>query len=124
MKTKISRDAALKARPVKVPPRRTEIKDGKLYVTVAYQRPRWQRWLGADERCERSYGLDAYGRDVYEACDGRTPVKQVIKRFGKRHKVSPVEAEKAVTMFLKTLMSRGLIGMEMPNSERGTRNAE
>ena len=111
MNARLTRQAALSACPVKTPPVRAETRNEKLYVTIEYQRPRWQRWLGADERCRREYGLDAYGREVYDACDGRASVHDIIRVFGKRHGISPAESEKAVTMFVKTLMSRGLIGI-------------
>jgi hypothetical protein len=107
----IDRRAALGAMPVKVPPQRTEEKNGKLYVTVRFQRPGWQRFLGADRTCERSFGLDAYGQEVYGYCNGETPVKEIIGRFAKRHHLSRAEAETAVTTFLKTLMGKGLVGM-------------
>lgn len=113
----ITRDDALEARPLQVPPVATKEKGPKLYVTVEYQRPLWQRLLGSGERCRREYGLDAYGREVYDACDGRTSVKKIVRRFAKHHRISSGEAEKAVTTFLKTLMSRGLVAMEMDTQE-------
>ncbi len=109
----IGRDTAMEARPMATPPARTEERDGKLYVTVRFFRPRWQRFLGADETCERSFGLDTYGRIVYESCDGKRSVKQIIKHFAGRVHVSQAEAEIAVTKFMQTLMKKGLIVMEI-----------
>lgn len=109
----LSRSDALRARPLQVPPVNTEEKGAKLYVTVKYRRPRWQRVLGAETCCNRTYGLDNYGREVYEACDGSISVQGIIARFAKHHGLSRAEAEKAVTAFMKTLMSRGIIGMAM-----------
>ena len=109
----IGRDAAMDARPIVTPPARTEEKENKLYVTVRFVRPRWQRFLGADEACERSFGLDTYGRIVYESCDGKRNVKQVIAHFAKKVHVSLPEAELAVTKFMQILMKKGLIVMEM-----------
>lgn len=107
----MTRDRAMAARPVQVPPLATEARNGKLYVTLAYERPRWQRLLGADSRCSRAYGLDAYGREVYEACDGRRTVAAIARCFAEAHALGVAEAEAAVTTFLQTLMSRGLVGM-------------
>ena len=112
-KPKILRETALSSVPVQVPPVKTEEKEGKLYVTATYQRPAWQRMLGADNDCNRTYGLDQYGREVYDSCNDKATVNQIIRRFAKRHKLSRTEAEKAVTTFMKTLMSRGLIGMRV-----------
>lgn len=108
-----ARNAALQARPLQSPPVRTEEKDGKYYVTIRFMRPRWQRVLGADETCERAFGLDAYGRIVYESCDGKRTVKQIVKHFAGKVHVSLPEAELAVTKFMQTLMKKGLILMEM-----------
>jgi len=108
-----SRKQALEAKPVAFPPVRKEMKGEKLYVTLEFVRPRWQRVLGADKLCERSFGLDAYGREVYAACDGKTPVKTIIRRFAKKNHIDPAEAERNLTMFMKTLIGKGLIGIPL-----------
>ena len=108
-----ARNAAMRGRPLQSPPVRTEEKDGKYYVTIRFLRPRWQRVLGADETCERSFGLDAYGRIVYDFCDGKRTVEQIVKRFAGKVHVSLPEAEMAVTKFMQTLMKKGLVVMEM-----------
>lgn len=107
------RRAAFRARPRINPPVRTARRDGKLYVTVRFQRPAWQRILGADARCERTFGLDAYGQDVYRWCDGRRTVEEVVRVFAEKTRISVPEAEMCVTRFLRTLLAKGLIVMEM-----------
>ena len=107
------RQAAMAAVPYPTPPVRREVKQGKLYVTVHYLRPRWQRMLGAERTCDRTLGLDAYGRQVYETCDGQRSVQQIIGDFARQAHVSKPEAELAVTQFLRTLLSKGLVVMEM-----------
>lgn len=107
------RHAALEAVPHRAPYVRREEKDGKLYVTVRFERPRWQRALGAQSECERTFGLDPYGRRVYECCDGRTPVSRIINQFAGQSRISRPEAELAVTRFMRTLLSKGLVVMEM-----------
>ncbi len=82
-------------------------------VTVRIRRAGWTRWLGGDEQIERTFALDPLGREVYDACDGRTAVRQIVRRFAAAHKVSVAEAEASVTVFLKTLMSKGLIAVEV-----------
>lgn len=108
-----ARDMALRARPHKLPPVQRESKDGKLYVTVQFNRPRWQQLLGAGVTCRRTFGLDTYGQRVYESCDGKRTVRDVIRRFAAATHVSVPEAEMAVTQFMRTLLSKGLIAMEM-----------
>ncbi|MBI1337016.1 MAG: PqqD family peptide modification chaperone [Phycisphaera sp.] len=107
------RNAALEAVPRKRPTVRKEEREGKLYVTVEYERPRWQRVLGADLTCERSFGLDAYGRMVYELCNGRWSVGKIVQRFSEQTHVSKPESEVAVTQFLRTLITKGLVVVEM-----------
>lgn len=108
-----AREAALRGRPHAVPPEKTETKGEKLYVTIVYQRPRWQRFLGADTEGERTFGLDPYGQRVYALCDGTRTVRQIIKAFAAATHVSQPEAEMAVTKFLRTLMMKGLVVMAM-----------
>lgn len=114
--TRLDRDAALAARPVRLPELRREEKEGKLYVTVRLERPRWQRWLGAEATCERTFGLDAYGREVLEMCTGDRTVNTLIERFARNHRLSIPEAEASVTTFLQTLMRKGLVGMAVARS--------
>lgn len=108
-----ARQAALKGRPVQLPPVRREEKNGKLYVTVRFKRPGWQRVLGAEETCKRTFGLDAYGRQVYAGCNGKRTVEEIIGVFAGDNRISRPEAEMAVTRFMKTLISKGLIAVEM-----------
>jgi hypothetical protein len=107
------RKAALDGVPIRLSAVRQEEKSGKLYVTILYDRPRWQRVLGANRECERKFGLDAYGRRVYESCDGQRPVRQIIRQFAEQTSVSVPEAEMAVTKFMRTLLSKGLVAMKM-----------
>jgi len=104
----------MSACPVQRPALKMENKDGKRYVTVEFERPGWQRFLGADRRCERTFGLDAYGQEVYDGCDGHTAVRQIVRSFAHAHHLSVAEAEVSVTLFLKTLMTKGLIGVPVP----------
>ena len=108
-----ARNGALKARPHQLPPVKSEEKDDKLYVTVRFKRPGWQRILGADEMCERTFGLDPYGRRVYDSCNGKRTVNSIVRKFAEDIKVSVPEAEMVVTKFMRTLMSKGLVAMEM-----------
>jgi len=116
-RTAITREDALQACPIQVPPVSSEVEGAKLRVTVQYQRPGWQRLLGAGTYCRRTYRLDTYGREVYDACDGNASVKVIIRRFAKSHRLSKPEAEKAVTTFMKTLMSRGLVAVAINPAE-------
>lgn len=112
---KLSRKTALQGRPIQVPPVRTEPRDdGGALVTVLLDSPRWVRVIGGKSKVERSYGLDRFGMQVYEACDGKTSVRRIVQRFAADHGLGPAEAELAVSKFLKTLMAKSLIAMKVP----------
>ncbi|MDP6490594.1 MAG: PqqD family peptide modification chaperone [Kiritimatiellia bacterium] len=113
---RITRDAAMAAVPVQIPPRRVEHKGEKRYVTVTFNRGGWQRLFGAARIRERTFGLDPYGQVVYDACDGKVCVETIIRRFAKSHHISGPEAETAVTSFLRLLMKKGLIAMTIERS--------
>jgi hypothetical protein len=109
---RIDRDEAMRARPARRPAMQTQPRDdGGLLVTVALRRPRWQRWLGGSDAFEKTYGLDAVGRWVYEHCDGRRTVRGIARGFARDHQVTLAEAEIAVTTFLKTLTAKGVVEM-------------
>jgi hypothetical protein len=109
----LTREKSLAGCPVKLPLKRTENKDGKLYVTVEFSRPGWQRVLGANKLCEKTFGLDDYGQEIFQACDGKTNIMKIIKGFAKKHKITIPEAEASVSTFMQTLMERGVIGMQI-----------
>ena len=109
----IDRNRALTVAPVKMPFVKKETINEKLYVTVEFIRPRWQRMLGAEEKCQRVFGLDIYGQFVYNNCNGENSIKSIIAEFAKEHNVSNPESETAVTTFIQTLMAKGLIGINI-----------
>ncbi len=118
-KKTISRPAALSARPRRLPViRREELEDNGLKVTVELTRPRWQQFLGTPADFNRSFVLDSFGREVYEACNGNKDVAAIVRDFSKAHNVSIAEAELSVSTFLKTLMSRGLVAMLMGRGQK------
>jgi hypothetical protein len=67
---------------------------------------------------EKNFELDYFGSEIYDACNGQIDVQTVIKKFAAAHNLSWAEAEIAVTKFLRTLMSRGLIVMLMDDTEK------
>lgn len=110
---KLQRSASLGGVPHRLPVVRRCEREGKLHLTVRFERPRWQRLLGGAEHAERTFALDAYGRRVYDGCDGRSTVRDIVHRFARQTQVSPPEAELAVARFLRTLMNKGLVVMEL-----------
>lgn len=110
----LTRAAALEARPHATPRAQREGQnDGSMKVVVRLRSSKWQKWFGAPPEYERTYLLDALGREVYQACDGERPVREIVEGFAAEHRVSVAEAEKAVTIYLKTLIAKGLVVMEV-----------
>jgi len=111
-KPDISRSEAMRSKPSKLPV--IGVQDfgkNELRVRVRLRHRRWIKWLGGPSDYERSFVLDRFGREVYESCDGRTKVEDIVEKFSAKHKVSTAEAEISVTTFLKTLISKGLIAV-------------
>jgi len=117
----ISRASALAAVPIQLPIVCTTPRDdGGIKVTVRFDRPRWHRWLGVTGAVERTFGLDPFGREVYEACDGKRSVRDIVREFSENHKLSGPEAELAVTRFLRTLMSKSLVAVAVPEEDESS----
>jgi hypothetical protein len=87
--------------------------DGGIAVKIRFPSTKWHRWFGAPREYERQYVLDALGGEVLAACDGHASVQEIVDDFARDHDVSGSESEIAVTTYLRTLMGRGLIGMEI-----------
>jgi len=117
----LDRERALSGRPTRVPVvRQEERPNGELRVTVRVPRPRWLRWWVGRGEIGLSFDLDYLGREVYEACDGKTNVKTIMRRFAQAHNLGLPEAEISVTSFLQTLMRKSLVAMVLDRDRTGT----
>lgn len=109
----IGRNIALEGCPVQMPIVKKERENNKLMITVELNRPGWQQMLGAEKMCEKTFALDEYGEEVYSYCSGNMEVKKMAEQFSKKHRISLPEAEISVATFLRTMMEKGLIGIEI-----------
>jgi hypothetical protein len=111
-KRKLTRGEAMACRPTRaIACDRRDRPGGGAEVSIELASPAWLRLLSGRRTVRRTYGLDAFGAEVYDACDGRTPVKRMCRAFAGKHKIAVGEAEAAVAQFLKTLMAKGLVVM-------------
>ncbi len=62
----------------------------------------------------RKIQLDGLGVDVWSLLDGKKNVKTIIKEFAALHTLNYKEAEISVTLFLRSLGEKGLIGIKEP----------
>lgn len=108
---------AMAARPVRAAEAELvrTVEGGK--VTVPLRPPaRWQWLYRLPAGATKTFELDAVGLFVWETIDGRTTVQQIVERVAERFRLNLRMAQVPTLQFLRTLMSKGLIGMA-PESE-------
>jgi len=75
-----------------------------------------KKMLGKNARnsFKRKIRLDRLGVDVWSLMDGKKNVKTIIREFAALHTLNYKEAEISVTLFLRSLGEKGLIGIKEP----------
>jgi hypothetical protein len=88
--------------------------DGGGKLRVRLKPAKLNRWfLRLPEGSTKTFEFDPIGRMVWESCDGKTSVQQIIRKLSKRYNLRAREAQVSTTMFLNTLTRKGLIAMIM-----------
>lgn len=83
---------------------------GTLKVPVSQNR--WTHWLfKMPEGTTKTFEFDAMGVLVWEYCDGKTSVQQIIRKLAKRYNLTPRETEVSTRQFLHMLARKGLVGI-------------
>ena len=59
----------------------------------------------------RKLELDALGSRVWTMIDGKTTTADIIRAFAKHQPITQQESEQSVTLFLRQLGKRGLVGL-------------
>jgi len=116
----LSHQQALSARPFRLPQAKLEpLETGGAKLKAPMRPPRWGGWLfRIPEGALKSFELDEIGLFVWNCCDGRTSVKQIIHKLSKKYDLNLREAEVSSLAFLQTLAKKGLIGMEVDDSAK------
>ena len=116
--TEISRSEALNCIPVKnIQAQETRGETGLVLLCYPVETRPWiagwiRRFRGASDGARlKKLQLDALGTAVWDLLDGRRTVGQVIQGFTAMQRLHPKEANVAVTLFLRELGKRGLIGL-------------
>ncbi|MGB2998043.1 MAG: PqqD family protein [Phycisphaerae bacterium] len=109
----LTRNDLLDAVPVRNQRVITEQQGGDRLVLRVPLRERWYMkpplgWLMPFSR-ERRVALDRLGAAVWEACDGRRTIEEVVERFAGRYHLTFHEARISVEQFLRELVRRGLV---------------
>ena len=109
----------LTSTPLRNEAAQTEGEEGdRLVVRVPRDRPWWLRiplvaWIVAVGK-ERRLTLDRLGSEIWNLCDGQRTVEEAIDVFAERHALTFHEARVAVTGYLKALVQRGALAVELP----------
>jgi hypothetical protein len=104
----------LLSRPVRNQALQTEpTEDGGLRIIIERRREWWVKALSAllPIPKRRPVELDPLGREVWELCDGEHTLRQMVKEFEERHKLSRAEAEWSLRTYLRDLAKRGLVAI-------------
>ena len=114
--SKFTREQSMESRPIATEIlERKPLENGGQRISVEVATSPWrQRLLRMPAKLKRQFELDAFGVQVLEMCDGQKPVKHIIDRLVREHKLDPRETERAVTMFLRMLMRKGIVTLYLP----------
>ena len=108
----------LEARPVHNAAARMVSDDGdSMTIYVKSARP-WYlvpplSWI-VPVRAERKTELDNLGSEVWRLCDGDRTVETIVDAFAAKHRLTFHEARIGVTGYLRTLIQRGVLAIELP----------
>jgi len=95
------------------------IEGGGLRLYVERRSEWWMRLLGAVFPIpkERAIELDGAGEELWDLCDGGRTVRDLIRIFQERHKLSRAEAEWSLRTYLRDMGKRGLVALAVERSE-------
>lgn len=118
-KPEVSRAQALTARPIQLAKcELVETPDGGARLKVPLRPTKWAgRLFRMPEGATKTFELDSVGLFVWNHCDGKTTVQQLIRKLAREHKLTLREVEVATIRFLQMLVKKGLIGMSVEKKE-------
>lgn len=91
--------------------------NGKLTVPLAP--PRQLSWLlRYPGTATKTFEFDPLGVFVWQTIDGKSDVRQVIRKLAKRYNLNLREAEVSTLHFLSLLAKKGLIGLAVNESAK------
>ena len=119
-----SREDFLRASPLRNPGYAFETTDqGVTRVLIPRRRGAWAdliaRWTRLPEH--RTVELDAIGTRVLQWCDGRTTVREIIRKLGSEYRLDIRAAEVSFVNYLDTLTRRGIVGLKIAAGPPGKR---
>lgn len=119
-KTSVTRHEAMAAKPLRmVSCQLEETADGGGKLKVPLKQGGFLgKFMRLPEGATKTFELDSLGVFVWNSCDGKTSVQQIIRRLAKDQQLTEREVEVATVRFLQTLVRKGLVGMSVEKKER------
>ena len=93
----------------------TEGAGGRLKVPLKPSKLSWLFKL--PDGASKTFEFDAIGVFVWQNIDGRTSVKQLIRKLAKQYGLSEREAAVSTNLFLQTLGRKSLIGWNVEKDQ-------
>lgn len=118
---RLTPEEVLLSRPVRNEALKTEdLPDGGIRITVERRREWWVRALAVVLPIpkRRPIELDEVGRQVWDMCDGEHTLRDMVKAFQARHKLSRAEAEWSLRTYLRDLGKRGLVAIAIQKTKQ------
>ncbi|MGH7213935.1 MAG: PqqD family protein [Tepidisphaeraceae bacterium] len=110
-KQPVSPREQLAAKPVRLFDAEMKLKDdGGGELKISLKRSRFL-FVRLPEGATKTFEFDAIGVLVWESCDGKTSIQQIIRKLAKRYNLGLREAQVPTLAFLRTLMRKGLVGV-------------
>lgn len=66
---------------------------------------------------EREVVLDELGSEVVDLCDGINKVEDLVQKMADKYKLTRKEAETSILSYLRQLVRRGIIGLQIKEIE-------
>jgi len=119
-KPRYTKAQALSARPVRVVEAALVTSDtGVRKISIPINTRGWAGFVfRMPQGATKTFELDDLGVLVWESCDGKTSVQQIIRKLSKQYNLNLREAEVPTLKFLETLVRRGLVGMSVPQAKQ------
>ncbi len=120
-KPRLTPEEVLLSRPVRNEALKTEdLPDGGIRITVERRREWWVRALAVVLPIpkRRPIELDEVWRQVWDMCDGEHTLRDMVKAFQARHKLSRAEAEWSLRTYLRDLGKRGLVAIAIQKTRQ------
>jgi len=90
----------------------TAVGDSAWQITMPLRPRKWANFLlRTPGDLKKTFELDEIGKFVWDQCDGKTSVRQIILKLARRYNLNDRQAEVSTVAFLQTLTKRGLIGL-------------